>query len=121
MTWGCASRMARRCRFPDTVVRRSYLANREAIETAMVGTQLLGVRFAILMRFLPLLLLLYAVGTVDGLTERAIRRSCGGRESASLYHRAKYLQMAVLGLGGVALLSGRGLWPGSFAQGLSSS
>ncbi len=60
------------------------------------------------MRFLPLLLLLYAVGTVDGLTERAIRRSCGGRESASLYHRAKYLQMVVLGLGGVALL----VWPG---------
>jgi len=84
---------------PDTVVRRSYLANREAIETAMVGTQLLGVRFATLIRFLPLLLLLYLVGTVDGLTERAIRRSCGGRESASLYHRAKYLQMVVLGLG----------------------
>ena len=93
---------------PDTVVRRSYLANREAIETAMVGTQLLGVRFATLMRFLPLLLLLYAVGTADGLTERAIRRSCGGRESASLYHRAKYFQMAVLGLGGVTVL----VWPG---------
>lgn len=96
---------------PDTVVRRSYLANREAIETAMVGTQLLGVRFAILIRFLPLLLLLYAVGAVDGLTERAIRRSCGGRESASLYHRAKYLQMAVLGLGGVVIL----VWPGTIA------
>ncbi len=93
---------------PDTVVRRSYLANHEAMETAMVGTQLLGVRFALLMRFLPLLLLLYAVGAVDGLTDRAIRRSCGGRESASLYHRAKYLQMAVLGLGGVLLL----VWPG---------
>lgn len=93
------------------MVRRSYLANREAIETAMVGTQLLGVRFAILLRFLPLLLLLYVVGTADGLTERAIRRSCGGRESASLYHRAKYLQMAALGLGGVALL----VWPGSVA------
>ena len=96
---------------PDTVVRRSYLANREAIETAMVGTQLLGVRFAILIRFLPLLLLLFAVGAVDGLTERAIRKSCGGRESASLYHRAKYLQMAVLGLGGVLVL----VWPGSVA------
>jgi hypothetical protein len=96
---------------PDTVVRRAYLAHREAIEAAMVGTQLLGVRFATLMRFLPLLLLLYAVGTADGLTERAIRRSCGGRESASLYHRAKYLQMAVLGLGGVVLL----VWPGPVA------
>ena len=93
---------------PDTVVRRSYLAHRGAIETAMVGTQLLGVRFVTCTRFLPLLLLLYAVGTADGLTERAIRRSCGGRESASLYHRAKYLQMAVLGLGGVIVL----VWPG---------
>ncbi len=92
---------------PDTVVRRSYLAHRDAIETAMLGTQLLGVRFATFMRFLPLLLVLYMVGAADGLTERAIRRSCGGRESASLYHRAKYLQMVALGLGGVALL----VWP----------
>jgi len=96
---------------PDTVVRRAYLAHREAIETAMLGTQLLGVRFAIFMRFLPLLLVLYMVGTADGLTERAIRRSCGGRESASLYHRAKYLQMSVLWLGGVALL----VWAGPVA------
>jgi hypothetical protein len=96
---------------PDTVVRRSYLANHEAIETAMIGTQLLGVRFAILLRFLPQLLLLYIVGTVDGLVERAIRRSCGGRESASVYHRAKYLQMAVLGLGGALVL----VWPGPIA------
>ena len=96
---------------PDTVVRRSYLAHREGIETAMVGTQLLGVRFAILLRFLPLLALLYVVGAVDGLTDRAIRRSCGGRESASLYHRAKYLQVVVLGLGGLVLL----VWPGPVA------
>jgi len=71
---------------PDTVVRRSYLANREAIETAMVGTQLLGVRAAILVRFAPLFLLLYLVGASDGFTRRAIRWACGGRESASLYH-----------------------------------
>ena len=96
---------------PDTVVRRAYLVHREAIETAMVATQLLGVRFATVLRFVPLLLLLYAVGTADGLTERAIRRSCGGRESASLYHRAKYLQVVALGLGGVALL----VWPGPVA------
>jgi hypothetical protein len=96
---------------PDTVVRRSYLANREAIETAMVATQLLGVRFATLTRFFPLLVLLYAVGTADGLAGRAIRRCCGGRESASLYHRAKYLQMVMFALGSVALL----VWPGSVA------
>ena len=93
---------------PDTIMRRSYVSHQESIEAAMVGTQLLGVRAAILARFAPLLLLLYAVGAADGFTERAIRRACGGRESASLYHRAKYLQLAVLGLGGVAVL----LWPG---------
>ena len=93
---------------PDTIMRRSYVSHREGIEAAMVGTQLLGVRAAILARFAPLLLLLYAVGAADGFTQRAIRRACGGRESASLYHRAKYLQVAVLGLGGVDLL----LWPG---------
>ena len=93
---------------PDTIVRRSYVSHREGIETATVGTQLLGVRAAILVRFAPLLVLLYAVGAADGFTQRAIRRACGGRESASLYHRAKYLQLAVLGLGGITLL----LWPG---------
>ena len=100
---------------PDTIVRRTYLEHREAIETAMVGTQLLGVRIATLLRFLPLFLLLYAIGAADGLTQRAIRRSCGGRESASLYHRAKYLQFAVLGLGGVGLLA----WPSTVAWGPS--
>ena len=96
---------------PDTVILRSYLAHREAIETAMLGTQLLGVRFATFLRFWPLLLVLYMVGAADGLTERAIRRSCGGRESASLYHRAKYLQLVALGLGGVVIL----VWPGTIA------
>ena len=92
---------------PDTIVRRCYVSHREAIETAMLGTQLLGVRAAILARFAPLLLILYVVGAADGLAQRAIRRACSGRESASLYHRAKYLQLAVLGLGGLALL----MWP----------
>ena len=101
----------RRAPIPDTVVRRSYLAHREAIETAMLGTQLLDVRFASFMRFLPLLLLLCALVTAYGLTERAIRKSCGGRESASLYHRAKYLQLVALGLGELALL----VWPGPVA------
>jgi hypothetical protein len=86
---------------PDTIMRRSYVSHREGIEAAMIGTQLLGVRAAILARFAPLLLLPYAVGAADGFSQRAIRQACGGRESASLYHRAKYLQLAVLGPGPV--------------------
>ena len=89
---------------PDTIVRNSYLANMEAIEVAMIGTQLLGVRLATLGMQVPLLVLVYLVAAADGLTQRAIRRACGGRESANLYHRAKHLQVMLLAMGGVLTL-----------------
>lgn len=92
---------------PDTIVRSTYIANREAVEVAMIGTQLLGVRFATLALVLPLLVLIYVVAAADGLTQRAIRRACGGRESGSLYHRAKHAQVATVGTAVLALLS----WP----------
>ncbi|MCA2966879.1 MAG: DUF4400 domain-containing protein, partial [Acidobacteriaceae bacterium] len=96
---------------PDTVVRSTWIARQEAIEVAMIGTQLLGLRAGILVRFLPLLALLYAVGVAEGLSQRAIRRARAARESASLYHRAKYGQVVVLALGGSALL----VWPSPVA------
>lgn len=89
---------------PDTIVRTTYLANIDAIEVAMIGTQLLGVRLATLGMMMPLLVLVYLVAAADGLTQRAIRRACGGRESASLYHRAKHLQVMLLAMGGVLTL-----------------
>ena len=85
---------------PDTILRNSYLANIDAIEVAMIGTQLLGVRLATLGMMAPLLMLVYLVAAADGLTQRAIRRACGGRESASIYHRAKHLQVMLLAMGG---------------------
>jgi len=89
---------------PDTIVRNSYLANIDAIEVAMIGTQLLGVRLATLGMMVPLIVLVYLISAADGLTQRAIRRACGGRESASLYHRAKHLQVMLLTMGGVLVL-----------------
>jgi integrating conjugative element membrane protein (TIGR03747 family) len=89
---------------PDTIVRTAYLANTDAIEVAMIGTQLLGVRLATLAMMSPLVVLVYLVAAADGLTQRAIRRACGGRESASLYHRAKHLQVMLLAMGGVLVL-----------------
>jgi len=89
---------------PDTIVRNSYLANIDAIEVAMIGTQLLGVRLATLAMMAPLFVPVYLVAAADGLTQRAIRRACGGRESASLYHRAKHLQVMLLAMGGVLVL-----------------
>jgi len=89
---------------PDTIVRNTYMANREAIEVAMIGTQLLGVRLATLAFTAPLLALVYVVAATDGLTQRAIRRACGGRESASLYHRAKHSQVVLVVMAGALSL-----------------
>ena len=94
---------------PDTIVRNAYIANLEAIRVAMVGTQLVGVRVALLIMAIPLLALVYALGLADGLVQRAIRRAGGGHESAGLYPRAKYLQVA---LTAIALLVAL-LWPAS--------
>lgn len=81
---------------PDTIVRDTYVANFEAIQVAMIGTQLFGVRLATLTMAVPLFALVYGVALTDGLVQRAIRRASGGRESASLYHRAKHLQVVLL-------------------------
>ncbi|HXV32171.1 MAG TPA: DUF4400 domain-containing protein [Sinorhizobium sp.] len=81
---------------PDTIVRNAYVANFEAIRVAMIGTQLFGVRLGNLAIAMPMFAVAYCVASVDGLTQRAIRRASGGRESASLYHRAKHVQVIVL-------------------------
>jgi integrating conjugative element membrane protein (TIGR03747 family) len=89
---------------PDTIVRNTYIANFEAIRVAMVGTQLFGVRIATLIMAIPLLVLVYGVALTDGLVQRAIRRAGGGHESASLYHRAKHLQLLLLATAGAVSL-----------------
>lgn len=90
---------------PDTIVRNTYIANFEAIQVAMVGTQLFGIRLATLLMGAPLLALVYFVALTDGLVQRAVRRAGGGRESASLYHRAKHFQVMLLTTcGAVSLL-----------------
>jgi integrating conjugative element membrane protein (TIGR03747 family) len=94
---------------PDTVVRNAYVANFKVIQVAMIGTQLFGVRLAMLMMATPLLALVYCAAVADGLAQRAIRRASGGRESASLYHRAKHLQVVLLVTGAAVVL----LWPAS--------
>jgi integrating conjugative element membrane protein (TIGR03747 family) len=53
------------------------------------GTYIFAVRTAMYVSALPLLLLGGAVGLIDGLMAHARRKALAGRESASLYHRAK--------------------------------
>lgn len=76
---------------------------------AMVRAQIFGVRLAILMGAAPLILLVWTLGLVDGLTQRYIRRACAGRESSSMYHRAKFFQFAGLATGAMVYL----MWPAS--------
>ena len=81
---------------PDTIVRNIYVANYQAIQLAMIGTQLFGVRLAVLIAFSPLLVLVYVAAMTDGLVQRSIRRAGGGNESANIYHRAIYFQVALM-------------------------
>jgi hypothetical protein len=92
---------------PDTVVRRAWVAQHEMMAVAMRTTQLVGVRIAILLHLTPWLALMAAIGVIDGLARRGVRRDRGGADSASLYHRAKYAQVTVLGLGAALVL----VWP----------
>jgi integrating conjugative element membrane protein (TIGR03747 family) len=81
---------------PDTIALNVYVANFMEIQMAMMGTQLFGVRLATLLVAMPLIVLCYGVALTDGLVQRAIRCASGGRESGSLYHRAKYLQLVLM-------------------------
>ncbi len=113
---------------PDTITRSAYIAHQAEIEVAMVGTQLFGVRIGLLMGGIPLLALGYVVALADGLVHRAVRRACGGRESSSLYHRAKLVQVTTVAgmLAGVLLLpisfDSRWVWvPACFLLAMAAS
>lgn len=68
-----------------------------SFHVVIAATQVFGLRLATLLGMLPLAVLAYVVAHVDGNAQRAIRRACAGRESATLYHRMKYLQFALFG------------------------
>jgi hypothetical protein len=82
---------------PDTVVRNFYRTHWNDIEVLMISTQLMGVRLGALALIAPLLVIAYLVGAIEGLTERAVRKACGGVESSGLYHRGKYALVGILG------------------------
>ena len=79
-------------------VREQIADSGDRWHMVVVGTHVFAVRTAMYASALPVTLLAMAVGAVDGLVARAKRKACAGRESASLYHRAK------LGLSFVAIM-----------------
>ncbi len=84
----------------DQTVQRFFVSMLSALQVAMLATKLYGLRVALWLSAILPVVLGYAVGMIDGLVERSIRRYSGGRESATLYHRAKY---AIAGVVGVSL------------------
>ncbi|HEV2037750.1 MAG TPA: DUF4400 domain-containing protein [Candidatus Eremiobacteraceae bacterium] len=82
----------------DQSVQRVFVSMLPALQVAMLATKLYGLRLALWLSATLPVALSYAVGMIDGLAERSIRRYSGGRESATLYHRAKYAIACVAGL-----------------------
>ncbi len=82
----------------DQTVQRFFVSMLPALQVAMLATKLYGLRLALWLSAIMPVTLGYAVGMIDGLVERSIRRYSGGRESATLYHRAKYAIAGTVGL-----------------------
>ena len=92
----------------DLIARNDFVYPLQGeLYLAMYRAQIFGVRLAILIGAVPLFLLVWSLGLVDGLTQRTIRRACAGRESSSMYHRAKFFQFAGLATGAMVYL----MWP----------
>lgn len=82
---------------PEKAMRRGMnaAAAQPHWQAVMIGTQILAVRAAVLPSALPTLLLAYLLGLVDGGVARWVRRASGGRESSTIYHRAKYSHVVI--------------------------
>lgn len=64
-------------------------------QAMMLGTQLMAARAALLPSLLPTLIFAWVIGSFDGAVARWIRRASGGRESSTIYHRAKYSHVTI--------------------------
>lgn len=82
----------------DQTVQRFFGSMLPALQVAMLATKLYGLRLALWLSAIVPLAVGYVVGMIDGLVARSIRRHSGGRESATLYHRAKYAIAGAVGL-----------------------
>ena len=82
----------------DEALARGLRAKLTYWEVVISGTRDLAVRASNLVSFIPLYILFVVVAVVDGLSSRHIRKTNAARESATIYHRAKYLDTSFLTL-----------------------
>lgn len=92
----------------ERAIQRGVRSIDFAIGRALLGSQVIAIRSAIVVSFVPWIGLLYLLAFVDGAVERSRRRYGAGRESSTLYHRAKYFQVTF----STAILVAYLWWPG---------
>jgi hypothetical protein len=98
----------------ERAVRRGIRAMDFAVGRALTGSQVIAIRAAVVVAYLPWMGFLYLLAILDGLVERARRKYGGGRESSTIYHRAKYFQVTILTVACAAFL----WWPGDLDSSL---
>ena len=82
----------------------SNLLDHRSFEIVGATTQLVLLRVSALASIVPVLLIWIALAAIEGLTQRAIRRYRGGRESATTYHIAKRLAKPTIAWTGLIYL-----------------
>lgn len=80
---------------------------RTELLVAMQAIQTFAVRLALVVAAIPIILLTYLIAFAEGLIDREYRKLGSGRESASLYHRAKFYSLMY----SVLIVSIFLLWP----------
>ncbi|MDX9943325.1 MAG: DUF4400 domain-containing protein [Azonexus sp.] len=90
----------------DLAVRRGFeaAAAQPHWQAMMLGTKLLAVRSSMIIILLPTIAFAWALGITDGVVARWKRRSSGGRESSTIYHRAKYSHVTFATIGVIVWL-----------------
>lgn len=71
------------------VQRGVWAAFRLEIQVLIYSSILFAAKLGLVATLIPIFVLWMVAFAVDGLVQRSIRRSCGGYESATIYHRAK--------------------------------
>lgn len=92
----------------DQAVQRGVRSMDFAISRTLAGSQVIAIRAAIMVSYLPWIGFMYLLAFVDGAIERTRRKFGAGRESSTIYHRAKYFQVTLATVVSAAFL----WWPG---------
>ncbi len=90
------------------MLKQKYLVPHADILGKLIQTlKLISLRLGYIAYFVWFAVIFIMIAVVDGLMNRAIRQQNASRESAGLYHRAKYWRSGILWLGMTLFLA----WP----------